>query len=244
MSERERLEERASALFTAARSFQPVDRRMLERVAERLEARPRRHGLLLPLAAVVAAAALLLGHLAGEPRPEPASRSAPVAEAPALRATEMVRLPELRLPERPAIPPPMLRPRPDPVEPAPLAVERPSPPVDVVPQLEVAPLAPPSGYTPRAIAEFQQVDWRRLEESDELPAYVQSIVSKRDRRALLAALDRLDLDRELRLIRGELRAGEDRCSDAVADFDAVLGDGSLRALHPRASRGRQRCSAN
>jgi hypothetical protein len=94
---------------------------------------------------------------------------------------------------------------------------------------------------PRAIAEFQQPDWEWLQENDELPAYVRSIIAQRDRRALLAALDRMPIDRELLLVRGELRAGDARCLDAIADFDAVLHDEGARALHPRAASARDLC---
>jgi hypothetical protein len=69
---------------------------------------------------------------------------------------------------------------------------------------------------------------------------------QRDREAL-RALERLDVrglprERELRALRGELRAGADRCSDATADFQAAR-TGAADVVEERALYGLASCYA-
>jgi hypothetical protein len=156
------LEKRANELFAAARGWNPVDRSMLERVAERLEAKPR--GIpWLPAAALLAFAVLL--H-ASVPPAEPLAE-APAHTPPSFESKRLTAPPKLAS-RRPAV-----RPKREVLRP--LLVEQPAPQADIL-----APIAaqdPPARdrYVPRAIADFQ-----RMEEDDELRAFIQWLLVKPD----------------------------------------------------------------
>lgn len=261
------MKDRERALFDEARAWDPVEPAMLARVARRLKTERRRPRLFVPLSVLAAVAAGALFFL----RPAPPAEVQPdpgMIEAhrppPRFERTETppVEPPSEAIARR-------TEPRPTPApEPTPrnkqsapalraMAEPRAEPPERLVEKeteqktrSEAAPRAEPDRsssksarkpYVPRAIVEFTRVDWKRLERHDELPAYVQSIVARRDPNALLAALDQLDVAPELRLIRGELRAGAARCAEAVRDFDAILDDTAAGALHVRAAQARSRC---
>jgi hypothetical protein len=218
------------ALMETARASYAPDPRLLERAWSRLEAR-RPKPRILVVAVALAAGLLVL------------ARSWPLPEAP--RPTAEAPNPVVSIPAD-ASPPPIVRAKgravsvavlPDPA-PAPVPpVIRADPPVIV----RAEPAAKKRPYQPRAIIEFQQVDWPELEAHDELPAYVRAIIDRRDPRALLAALDAIDVEGEIRIVRGELRAGAARCTDAVTDFGAILDDAAARDLHGRAELGLRRC---
>jgi hypothetical protein len=257
------LERRVQALFAEARAWNPVDRALLDRVARRLE--KRRRTPWLPVACAVA-----IGIAVVAPRTEPPALEGPIVASPPRRAISHrlaraergtpARIPPARSDERlageaRALYPSSLAPNsidalalyPSSLAPSSLAPSSLAPSSRAPRSLEA--LAPPARevprakpYLPRAFADFQQIDWEWLEGNRALPAYVRSIITRRDPRALLAALDHLQVDRELRLLRGELRAGASRCPDAIADFDAILGDLTLHDLHPRARKGSSECS--
>jgi len=75
---------------------------------------------------------------------------------------------------------------------------------------------------------------------------VNLLVSLNRRREALDALDQYELKQEtpraleLRVLRAELRARSGRCTEAVADFSAALGN-AQGPLHERALYGRYRC---
>lgn len=94
------------------------------------------------------------------------------------------------------------------------------------------------GYRPRAFRDPSAFEWQTLE-GEALPAAIQAIVARRDPGALLAALDPLTLDRRaLLLARAELRAADDRCAEALSDFEQVL---QKTPTEPRALAGRAAC---
>lgn len=167
-----------------------------------------------------------------QPRPTPAaSAEARVVEPTAPKAPE---------------PPPTIT-QLGPAHPTPAPMAEPS----LAPQVEVPAPAPPViapaqasnarrtlGYRPRAFRDPSAFEWQTLE-GEALPAAIQAIVARRDPGALLAALDPLTLDRRaLLLARGELRAADDRCEEALSDFDQVL---RKAPAEPRALAGRAAC---
>jgi hypothetical protein len=69
------------------------------------------------------------------------------------------------------------------------------------------------------VREFQDVPWDRLERED-LPPRLRPLIAKKDPAGLLAALDAMpSLDSELLVVRGQLRAGADRCDEALGDVE-------------------------
>ncbi len=106
-------------------------------------------------------------------------------------------------------------------------------PVPLVEPMVVVDVSPPprprlSAYQPRAIREFQRIDWQRWS-ARALPAAVAEMVRIKDSKGLLAALDNMPLrtrGSELLVLRGRLRAQAHRCMDARADLAAYSGDDS------------------
>ncbi len=286
-------------LFSQVRNHDPVPSGTLERVATRLETRPRLS--FSPWLAAGLAAIVVLTLWSQLPRStlEPIPSKAPIAIAPpAVKAEKVsplvaqktetkveekaephaqVRAPQAvspsKRPERPAVDKAVAAPKLQTPKPH-LAVEPRVPPPPSAPELERAKPLPPttpglraperlasganlapsradpprfkdrrstSRYRPRAIVEFQRVDWDSLE-TQTLPAHFQPIINARDRRGLLAALDELPLQKRpgLLVVRGELRAGASRCSDAMIDFSQVLSSDD-HAARRRASYGRSIC---
>lgn len=281
-------------LFSQVRNHDPVPEGTVERVATRLETRPRLS--FSPwLAAGLAAIVVLtlwsqLPRSALTPSLEPTPSKAPIAIAPP--AVKEEKVPPLvpqktatkadqeaephaqkRASKRPAVDKAIAAPKLQAPKPH-LAVEPRVPPPPSAPELERAKPLPPttpglraaerlasgaslapsradpprfkerrstSRYRPRAIVEFQRVDWDSLE-TQTLPAHFQPIINARDRRGLLAALDELPLQKRpgLLVVRGELRAGASRCTDAMADFSHVLSSDD-HAARRRASYGRSIC---
>lgn len=153
----------------------------------------------------------------------------PVADPEAPRPRAMNTTPLDPPPLAPASPP-------APSEEAPLAPTEPAP--IVLAKVEARTSRRTLGYRPRAFRDPSAFEWQTLEGED-LPAAIQAIVDRRDPNALLAALDPLALDgRALLLARAELRAADDRCAEAISDFDQVLRS---TPEEPRALAGRAAC---
>jgi hypothetical protein len=149
-------------LFTAARAWNPVDRRMLDRVAERLESRSRFPFESFVLAATAVAVLLSIS------TPKVGSIAEDVPRTlPRFAAVKFV--------ARPTIDRRVRAPK------AIVVIE--TPPARAVPIFIEEPPPPAPKYLPRAIVDFQSLD-----PDDEVRAYVRSIIAGRDPKSQLAEM--------------------------------------------------------
>ncbi|MBK6689222.1 MAG: hypothetical protein IPG45_32445 [Deltaproteobacteria bacterium] len=241
MSELERL-------LAIARRHDPVPAGTLVRVERRL-GDPRSGVTWGWLVAVSAALMAIWAWPRTTPPPEgEIERGQPTFSAERLQApAPIVPVAGLEAPRlRPVNTAPLEPPPPDPSTPRAPIEQAPFAPTASAP-IPPAPTVPPKaggssrrilGYRPRAFRDPSAFEWQTLEGED-LPAAIQAIVDRRDPNALLAALDPLPLDgRALLLARAELRAADDRCDEAIGDFDQVL---RTAPQEPRALAGRAAC---